>query len=287
MLTALAAALAGYTSTARRPGDRWRCGSTTGWRTSGSGSSASRSRCCSPTATCPRHGGGRGRGWLRALRARRRRSRARRSRARHRGAAETAATPSRCPASPATSPPRKPSAPRCTSWVVAIGLVGARRADAALARRRAPAAQVVRLRRDAHARRAGARGGEPAGARAPRRHARHDRVGLVPHPRHLRPAAGHRRRDPPPPALRHRRRHQPHARLRRADRDARRHVPGARAADRAHARHVEPGDRGLDAGGRGAVPPVAGADPGRGRPALLPPPLRRGAHARGVRRPPA
>ena len=35
--------------------------------------------------------------------------------------------------------------------------------------------------------------------------------------------------------------------------------------------------RGLDAGGGGAVPAGAGADPGRGRPALLPPPLRRGA----------
>ena len=50
---------------------------------------------------------------------------------------------------------------------------------------------------------------------------------------------------------------------------------------------VEPGDRGLDARGRGAVPPGARAHPGRGRPALLPPPLRRGAHARGLRRPPA
>ena len=62
-------------------------------------------------------------------------------------------------------------------------------------------------------------------------------------------------------------------------------VPGARAADRAHASGtLEPGDRGLDARGRGAVPPAARADPGRGRPALLPPPLRRAAHARGVRR---
>ena len=55
---------------------------------------------------------------------------------------------------------------------------------------------------------------------------------------------------------------------------------------------VEPGGGGvglrgggLDAGGGGAVPPGAGADPGRGGPALLPPALRRGADARGVRRP--
>ena len=45
--------------------------------------------------------------------------------------------------------------------------------------------------------------------------------------------------------------------------------------------------RGLDARGRGAVPPGAGAHPGGRRPALLPPPLRRGADARGVRRPAA
>ena len=50
---------------------------------------------------------------------------------------------------------------------------------------------------------------------------------------------------------------------------------------------VEPRDRGLDARGRGAVPPGAGAHPGARRPALLPPPLRRRAHARGVRRPAA
>ena len=40
------------------------------------------------------------------------------------------------------------------------------------------------------------------------------------------------------------------------------HLPRARAADRADARHVEPRHRGLDAGGRGAVPPGAGAHPG-------------------------
>ena len=47
---------------------------------------------------------------------------------------------------------------------------------------------------------------------------------------------------------------------------------------------VERRDRGLDARGRRAVPPGARADPGGGRPALLPPPLRRGADAGGVRR---
>ena len=47
----------------------------------------------------------------------------------------------------------------------------------------------------------------------------------VPRPRHLRPAARHRHRDPAPPAVRHRRRHQPHAGLRRADGHARRHLP--------------------------------------------------------------
>ena len=43
---------------------------------------------------------------------------------------------------------------------------------------------------------------------------------------------------------------------------------------------LEPRDRGLDARRRRAVPPGAGAHPGGGRPALLPPPLRRRAHAR-------
>ena len=61
-------------------------------------------------------------------------------------------------------------------------------------------------------------------------------------------------------------------------------VPRARAAGRADGRPVERRGRGLDARGRGAVPPGARADPGDGRPALLPPPLRRGADARGVRR---
>ena len=68
------------------------------------------------------------------------------------------------------------------------------------------------------------------------------------------------------------------------DGDARRHLPGAGAAGRAGGRPLGLRGRGLDARGRGAVPAGALAHPGRGRPALLPPPLRRGADARGVRR---
>ena len=46
-----------------------RCGSTTGSRTCGSGSSSSGSRCCSPTAACPRRAGGSA-AWLATLRSR-------------------------------------------------------------------------------------------------------------------------------------------------------------------------------------------------------------------------
>ena len=58
---------------------------------------------------------------------------------------------------------------------------------------------------------------------------------------------------------------------------------GLRAADRA--RRGSLGARGgrLDAGGGRALPPGARAHPGRGRPPLLPPPLRRRPDARGVR----
>ena len=66
-------------------------------------------------------------------------------------------------------------------------------------------------------------------------------------------------RDPAPPALRHRRRHQPHAGLRRADGHARRGVSRVRAAGRAGRGEVRVRGGGLDAGGRGAVPPGAGA----------------------------
>ena len=57
--------------------------------------------------------------------------------------------------------------------------------------------------------------------------------------------------------------------------------------DRAGGGRVGLRRRGLDAGGGGAVPPAAHADPGRGGPPLLPSPLRRPADARGVRRPTA
>ena len=100
----------------------------------------------------------------------------------------------------------------------------------------------------------------------------------------VRPAGGGGRIDPPPPALRHRRRHQPHAGLRRADGDARRHVPRARAAGRADGRASRtwrsrsPRWRSRRCSARRV------AHPGGGRPALLPPPLRRRADAGGVRR---
>ena len=46
-------------------------------------------------------------------------------------------------------------------------------------------------------------------------------------------------------------------------------------------RAVEPRDRGVDARRGGALPPGPGAHPGGRRPPLLPPQVRRGAHARG------
>ena len=75
------------------------------------------------------------------------------------------------------------------------------------------------------------------------------------------------RGDPPLPPVRPRADRQPHARLPRAHRHARRRLSRARAADRAHARHVQRRDRGLHAGRRGALPAPAIAHPGRGRPA--------------------
>src|SRR5262249_28162562 len=62
-------------------------------------------------------------------------------------------------------------------------------------------------------------------------------------------------------------------------------VAAAAAAQRRR-RGLEPRRRGLDARGRRPVPAGAGADPTRGRPTLLPSPLRRPAHARGLHRPP-
>ena len=52
-------------------------------------------------------------------------------------------------------------------------------------------------------------------------------------------------------------------------------------------RGLRRGGGGVDAGGGGAVPPGARADPGGRGPALLPPPLRRAAHAGVLRRPAA
>ena len=61
------------------------------------------------------------------------------------------------------------------------------------------------------------------------------------------------------------------------------------APARARRRHrgLQPRDRRLDARRRGPLPPGARADPGAGRPPLLPPPLRRPPDARVLRRPPA
>ena len=116
-----------------------------------------------------------------------------------------------------------------------------------LARGRAPAAQVDGGRRRARGRRLagstrcstrsfGVQSSVRAAAGAARAARRRDR------------------RDPALPPLRPRRGSQPHAGLPRADRHARRRLPRARARDRAHARHLERGDRDLDAGRRRALP---------------------------------
>jgi hypothetical protein len=95
-------------------------------------------------------------------------------------------------------------------------------------------------------------------------------------------------RDPEVPPVRDRPGDQPRARLRRADRHAGRGLSGLRAGRAAgDRRRVTALGRGVDAGDGGALPPGARPDPGGCRPALLPPPLRRCAHARGVRLAPA
>ena len=124
-------------------------------------------------------------------------------------------------------------------------------------------------------------------------HQRGDRLGAdrqrrldrLPRLADLRDAARDRRRDPALPPLRHRPGDPAHAGLRRAHAYARRRVPRQRAARRPCRWTIGLRGRGFDAGRRGAVPPGARPYPGRGRPALLPPPLRRGADARGVRTP--
>ena len=108
------------------------------------------------------------------------------------------------------------------------------------------------------------------------------------HPGHRdNPGLG-RDRHPPVPPLRDRSHRQPGSRLRRGHCAARRHLlrdrarpPGSVLVVR---RRLRPRDRDLDARRRGPLPPVAGTRAARGRPALLPRPLRRPAHARGLLR---
>ena len=69
-----------------------------------------------------------------------------------------------------------------------------------------------------------------------------------------------------------------------ADRDARRDLPGARAARRARRRRVELRGRGVDARGRGAVPAAAHPDPGAPSTTASTAAATTRAHARGVRR---
>jgi len=101
-------------------------------------------------------------------------------------------------------------------------------------------------------------------------------------------AAGDRRGDPALPAVRHRPHHQPHAGLwapyRRPGARLRRGGPGTGSAP---GPELQPGGRWRDPGGRRIGPAGPPPHPGRRRPALQPPPLRRRQDHRGVQRPPA
>ena len=161
---------------------------------------------------------------------------------------------------------------------------GAGGAAAALPRRRAAAAQVGRLRRVADAQRAAARGGEPGLPESGRRPHRHDRLGRLP----ARSWCSACRLPSAHAILRHRlydidvviNRTLVYGALT-ATLGAR--LPRARAAARAGGRPLERCAIAVSTLAVAALfRPGAGADPGRGRPALLPPPLRRRATLRGA-----
>src|SRR6266542_400937 len=90
---------------------------------------------------------------------------------------------------------------------------------------------------------------------------------------------GSRHRHPALPPVGHRRDHSANAGLRRADADARPGVPGLYSAQsyagRTAGRWLRAGDRGLDAGDRRAIQPVAATYSEPDRQALLPPQVRR------------
>ena len=150
---------------------------------------------------------------------------------------------------------------RCAPCGFALMVVGAcgarrrarRRALPALARRRAPAAQVARARGRARGRvRRCSTRCSATSVRRPERSLRDCRLVLLALPG--RRAVG----DPALPPLRHRRRSSTARSSTRAlTADARRDLPRARAAGRrcSRSRQLEPRDRGLDARRRGAVPP--------------------------------
>ena len=210
----------------------------TGAATSGSPSSASGSRCCSPTAGSSPGGGGSSPGSARW------RSRSACWRARSAttswtlGPGSTNPTRSRCPArrgalgalvAPASTPTRWPCWGRWpASWCALQRSRGVERLQlkwfACVASLMLVSLLVAALSLASHG---------PAVEAVARRLER------SPPARRVRAPGGDGRRDPAPPPLRHRRRHQPHAGLRRAHRDPGGDLPRARAADRAHPRPVE------------------------------------------------